>query len=192
MANKVAKMEWKVTEEVKLAPELEKTTTDLSEAEKAEIKEQALKRMDEIDPMLRHTMDVKVVRNQRRNFINIRVRPDYATLLFQHKGGYGVRYCFFISDKLEPYIIITAVSPVEGKLQRLAKSQVEELEEGVKRFKEQYGISGESYHYTKVFLCARVSVEAGLGLSLLLFGRVKGGGEDGNGAVLRYWGSVGE
>ncbi|EGD72693.1 hypothetical protein PTSG_04422 [Salpingoeca rosetta] len=124
------------------------TASDLSRDVKWQVRNDALARLDAVDPILRHVLEVKVVRNQRRNFLNLRVRQDYATLIFQHPGADNVRYCFFISDKLEPFITITVLSPDEGKLGRLTAQQVVELEEGITRFKTRFGIVGESYHYT--------------------------------------------
>jgi transcriptional regulator of heat shock response len=73
------------------------------------VKEQTLERLSAIQPLLSEIMDVKLVVQPRKNMINIRVKPEYATLVW-HKELEGVRYCFFMSDKLEPYIIITALS----------------------------------------------------------------------------------
>ena len=89
-----------------------------------------------------------MVRNQRRNFINVRVRADYATLLFQFKGTDGVHFCFLLSDKLEPFVIITALCPRRGKLRRLQRSQVGELDAALDAFRQRFGIADETYHYT--------------------------------------------
>eukprot|EP00043_Microstomoeca_roanoka_P009752 m.92976 g.92976 ORF g.92976 m.92976 type:complete len:231 (+) comp14683_c0_seq1:89-781(+) len=137
-----------VQEDLSLIPSFQQTAADLSFDDKRRVREDALLRLDSVDPILRHVMDVKVVRNQRRNFLNLRVRQDYATLVFQHEGVDRVRYCFFISDKLEPFITITVLSPEEGKLERLSSLQVVELEEALTRFKSRFGIVGETYHYT--------------------------------------------
>jgi hypothetical protein len=90
------------------------------------------------------------VRNQRRNFINVRVRPDYATLLFQFKGTDDVRYCFLLSDKLEPFVIITVLCPRLGKLRRLKRKHVGELHAALDAFRQRFGIADETYHYTSL------------------------------------------
>ncbi len=78
---------------------------------------------------------------------NVRVRAEYATMLFQRPLR-GVHYCFFLSDKLEPYIIVTAVDPVRGRLPRLTLAQTADLREALDLFKTRYGITSETYHYT--------------------------------------------
>lgn len=137
-----------VLPDLTLPEEYKHTAEDLPRHVKAQVRRDALARLDSVDPILRHVLEVKVVRNQRRNFLNLRVRQDYATLIFQHAGESNVRYCFFISDKLEPFITITVLSPDEGKLCELSHQQVVELEEAINRFKACFGIVGETYHYT--------------------------------------------
>ena len=73
------------------------------------VKEQTIERLRAIQPLLSEIMDVKLVVQPRKNMLNIRVKPEYVTLMW-HKELDGVRYCFFMSDKLEPYIIVTALS----------------------------------------------------------------------------------
>ena len=119
----------------------------LSEDTKRKIQRQALERLSVHDPMLRHMMEIKVVCNQRRNFVNILVKREYVTLC--HKDVFEeVRYCFFLSDKIEPYVIITAVDPSSGRLGTLTQQQIDHLSQSVANFKVRFGISGESYHYT--------------------------------------------
>ncbi len=92
-----------VSKEVKLAPQYEVTPGPLSRDDQEELKAQTLDRLADIDPILRHIMDVKVVRNERRNFLNVRIKQDYATMLFQQRH-HDVFHCFFLSDKLEPLV----------------------------------------------------------------------------------------
>lgn len=73
------------------------------------VKEQTIERLRAIQPLLSEIMDVKLVVQPRKNMLNIRVKPEYVTLMW-HQELDGVRYCFFMSDKLEPYIIVTALS----------------------------------------------------------------------------------
>ncbi len=73
------------------------------------MKEQTLERLSAIQPLLSEIMDVKLVVQPRKNMLNIRVKPEYVTLMW-HLELDTVRYCFFMSDKLEPYIIITALT----------------------------------------------------------------------------------
>eukprot|EP01147_Barroeca_monosierra_P005837 gene5837-9040_t len=139
-----------VLPDLKLPSHLKNTPEDLTRQEKEQIRTDALNQLACIDPILPHILDVKVVRNQRRNFINLRVRRDYSTLIFHSPAESGVTWCFFISDKLEPFITITALSQDEGKLSKLSSAQVVELEEALQQFKKRFGIVGESYHYTSL------------------------------------------
>lgn len=136
---------WSVSERVQLDPEL--VTKKLTQQEKEIIERDTRDRLKQIDPILDQILDVKIVTNQRKNFINLRVRQDYATLLFHHKAG-DIYFCFFLSDKLEPFIIITAVHPIYGKLGQITRTHFEELKAAIHLFKQKYGIEGESYHYT--------------------------------------------
>ncbi len=98
-----------VTSAVELIESLRQTPTQLGRNEEDQIKRETLKRLGDLDPILQHIMDVKLVRNERRNFINVRIKADYTTLLFQH-SEHGVFNCFFLSDKLEPFVTITVVT----------------------------------------------------------------------------------
>ncbi len=92
------------------------------QVDERQVKEQTLERLQAVQPLLSEIMDVKLVVQPRKNMINIRVKPEYVTrlpslcfcnsltryvTLVWHAEIDGVRYCFFMSDKLEPYIIIT-------------------------------------------------------------------------------------
>jgi hypothetical protein len=98
-----------VTSAVELIESLRQTPNQLGRSEEDQIKRETLKRLGDLDPILQHIMDVKLVRNERRNFINVRIKADYTTLLFQH-SEHGVFNCFFLSDKLEPFVTITVVT----------------------------------------------------------------------------------
>jgi hypothetical protein len=98
-----------VTKAVELIESLRQTSAQLQRSEEEQIKRETLQRLGALDPILQHIMEVKLVRNERRNFINVRIKADYTTLLFQH-SEHGVFNCFFLSDKLEPFVTITAVS----------------------------------------------------------------------------------
>mmetsp|Transcript_45404 Transcript_45404/g.120792 ORF Transcript_45404/g.120792 Transcript_45404/m.120792 type:complete len:246 (+) Transcript_45404:60-797(+) len=136
-----------VTEAVELVPSLRQTPNQLDRAAEEQIKREALQVLGALDPILQHIMDIKLVRNERRNLINVRIKSDYTTLLFQHQEQ-GVHNCFFLSDKLEPFITITVVHPARGKLNRLTSLQLDGLNSAVRRFKDKYGITGDTYHYT--------------------------------------------
>jgi hypothetical protein len=70
--------------------------------------------------------------------------------MIYHKSLNGVYYCFFISAKIEPFVIITAVCPLVGKLARLTEQQLVDLSSVLNDFKIKYGIVNETYHYTNL------------------------------------------
>lgn len=134
-----------VTEEMELAPEYR--TGHLDEGTIRAIQAQARERLGEKNGILKHSLDVKVVCNPRRNFLNITVRSDYITMC-HYDFIDGTYYCYFLSMKLEPFVIVTAVDPVRGKLVDLTRKQAEDMNRSRQRFLQKYGITGESYHYT--------------------------------------------
>lgn len=136
---------WLVTEDVKIIPEL--LTADLSYAQQNVIKQQTLERISRTDPILRVILEVKIAKNQRRNFINVRVRNDFVTLCY-HEVLNGMFYCYTMSDKLEPFVIVTVVDPLLGKLEKLSRQQLADLEMSLERFRRKFGVQNEKYHYT--------------------------------------------
>lgn len=121
---------WLVQEDISLIPS--KRTGPLSSEEQRTIQSQVVERLREQDPMLYHIMEVKVVRNPRKNFINLIVRKDYITMIFYKTFpdvDDTVTYCFFLPDKLEPYVIITAVHHRLGKLRNITTKQLDELKQ---------------------------------------------------------------
>ncbi len=67
---------------------------------------------------------------------------------FQFQARDNLRFCFLVSDKLEPYMIIVALSPAHGKLLRLTKRQIDDCYTAIVAFKQRFGVDNESYHYT--------------------------------------------
>lgn len=113
------------------------------------IKRAALDQLGRSDPLLPHICDVRVVCNPRRNYINVSIKNEYVTLIHRELIS-GVHYCFFMSDKIEPYVIITALDARVGRLVALTKQQIGDVTAAVGVFKAKYHISNESYHYTGI------------------------------------------
>jgi hypothetical protein len=124
-------------------------TATLNNNHRTLIKEEALAKLSAKNPLLRHTCDIKVVTNPRRNFINVRVKNDYITLDYYQLIN-GVYYCFLISDKLEPFVIIIALDSQRGRLTVLNESQLVDLQLALNTFKAKYHITNETYHYTSL------------------------------------------
>eukprot|EP00041_Stephanoeca_diplocostata_P027323 m.750412 g.750412 ORF g.750412 m.750412 type:complete len:264 (-) comp23157_c0_seq14:729-1520(-) len=142
---------WYVGEDLSLLPEYRNAT--LSRDQIYTIKDQAVERLASIKPILRFTMEVKVVTNERRNFINTIIKKEYITLIFEKtvpETHSMLSFCFFLSDKIEPYAIITAVNHHTGRLRQLNQAQFDQLCAAINDFKTRFGVVGESYHYTSL------------------------------------------
>lgn len=120
----------------------------LTDEQQREIQKEVLDFLYTVQPLLKHIMDVKIVSNPRRNFVNLRIKSDYLPLIYYELSTQGVYFCFFVSDKLEPFVIITAVHPEQGRLFELTRPLLKDLEAAVNNFKRKFGIQNETYHYT--------------------------------------------
>lgn len=119
----------------------------LSPSTQRDIRDEVLTRLAELEPLNATILEVKVVCKASRNFINLRIRPEYIPLLFFERCE-ETYFCFFMSDKLEPFVIITALHPFFGRLEQLSEKQLHHLTNSVAKFKTKFGITAESYHYT--------------------------------------------
>jgi hypothetical protein len=77
------------------------------------------------------------------------VRHDFVTMMHHFPRGAQL-YCFMMSDKFEPFVIVTVLDAHHGKLHALSAAQVEDLQAALGSFKARFGIDGESYHYTSM------------------------------------------
>lgn len=136
-----------VTEDVKLIDSLSKGKIDRYLQE--DIKREAIERLYSIEPILKHILEIKIVSNPRRNFINVILKKEYLPLIFYERLD-DVYFCFFVSDKLEPYVIITALHVEKGRLINLNRKLMDGLKNAIYNFKRKFGISNEGYHYTSL------------------------------------------
>lgn len=136
-----------VTEDIKLVDSLSKGKIDRYLEQ--DIKREAIERLYSIEPILKHILEIKIVSNPRRNFINVIIKKEYLPLIYYERLD-DVYFCFFVSDKLEPYVIITALHKEKGRLINLNKKLLDGLEKSITNFKKKFGISNEGYHYTSL------------------------------------------
>lgn len=155
---------WVVTPGVELVPEWGRGSAEgarapvLDAAQIDLVRRQALARLEAVNPLLPFALEVKVVCNPRRNFINLVVRREYVTLCFHTVDrATATVFCYFLSDKLEPFVIVTALPAHgcaaaregrDGRLARLTVAQTHALDRSVAEFRRRYRLEGESYHYT--------------------------------------------
>jgi hypothetical protein len=126
------------------------------------------------DPLLAQLLDVRVVTTRRgadlTNHVNLRVAPAYTTMLHHERARVGASrvgasradasdasragtadellFCFVASEQLEPIVVVVAVHPELGRLERLEPAHVAALEVAVQQFKTRFGLKDESYAYT--------------------------------------------
>lgn len=155
---------WVVTPGVELVPEWGRGPAEgarapvLDGAQIDLVRRQALARLEAVNPLLPFALEVKVVCNPRRNFINLVVRREYVTLCFHTVDRETATvFCYFVSDKLEPFVIVTALPAHgaaaaregrDGRLARLTVAQTHALARSVADFRRRFHLEGESYHYT--------------------------------------------
>jgi hypothetical protein len=132
---------------VQLAERLRTTPEPLSELQIQDVERCALAALGELDPLLRHIVTVKLVRNERRNFVNIRIRKPYVPLVHAQTLGSGTRYFFFLSVHLEPFVNVVAIHPERGPRGTWGAIDAAELRQAIDSFKARHGVHRESYRY---------------------------------------------
>jgi hypothetical protein len=115
------------------------------------------------DPLLAQLLDVRVVTTRRgadqqslTNHVNLRVAAPFATMLHHERarvphgsaGAPELLFCFLASEQLEPIVVVVAVHPELGRLERLEPAHVPALETAVQQFKTRFGLKDETYAYT--------------------------------------------
>ena len=136
-----------VGENVQLAERLRHTAQPLSPPQVQEIERCALVALGRLDPLLRHLVTVKLVRNERRNFINIRIHKCYVPLVHAQTAASGTRYLFCLSVHLEPFVNVFAVHPELGVRDSWGAIDSTELQQACASFKARHGVHGETYRH---------------------------------------------
>lgn len=136
-----------VGENVQLAERLRYTAQPLSAPQVQEIERCALAALGRLDPLLRHLVAVKLVRNERRNFINIRIHKCYVPLVHAQTAASGTRYFFCLSVHMEPFVNVFAIHPELGVRDTWGTIDSTELQEACASFKARHGVHGETYRY---------------------------------------------
>ncbi len=75
-----------------------------------------LSHLGELNPLLKHIITVKLVCNQRRNLINIRVRRELLATIHHYSDAQGLHVFFTMSDALQPYVRILPIDESAGEL----------------------------------------------------------------------------
>lgn len=136
-----------VAADLRLHASLASSAAALDPDEHRAVLQQARERLRARGPFAEHLLEVRLVRDAPRNFLNVRVRHDFVTMMHHFARGAQL-YCFMMSDKFEPFVVVTVLDAQRGKLHALSAGQVADLEAALRSFKTRFGIEGESYHYT--------------------------------------------
>ena len=116
-----------------LAEHLRQTAAPLPERQVREVEAGVLSALGALDPVLAHIVAVKLVRNERRNFVNIRIRKPLVPLVHAQTLPSGTRYFFCVSLYLEPFVTVTAIHPERGPRDTWGDVDRSELEAAVER-----------------------------------------------------------
>ena len=121
-----------VNPDLTLASYLLQTTINdgLSVAITREVKVQ----LGKLHPLLQHVLDVKIVCNERKNMVNIRIKKEFIKIVLDEKKG-DVYYFCVLSEKFEAMLNIFVLHEVNGPLHELDESQVSDLEVFVKKLR---------------------------------------------------------
>ena len=130
-----------------LAEHLRQTAAPLPERQVREVEAGVLSALGALDPLLAHIVAVKLVRNERRNFVNIRIRKPLVPLVHAQTLPSGTRYFFCVSLYLEPFVTVTAIHPERGPRETWGAVDRSELEAAVEGFKRKHGVHRETYRY---------------------------------------------
>jgi hypothetical protein len=101
--------------------------------------------LDSVNCYLRTILDI----NNSPSGNKVEINKNYVPTLFAVEKS-GCLFGFYASDKIEPYVIITALAPEGGKIFKLTTAQLNHLIDAIAEFKRKFGISNEMYHYTPV------------------------------------------
>lgn len=123
----------------------------LSGGDMEAMKREALAKLAAFHPLLPHVITVKIVVNQRRNFINIRVRRELlATKMHVARGSFHFFYVF--SDCFEPYINVhivdTAALGDVTSTRQLTEEACNALLSATEEFKKANNVHNEKYKCT--------------------------------------------
>eukprot|EP00040_Diaphanoeca_grandis_P028886 m.168101 g.168101 ORF g.168101 m.168101 type:complete len:478 (-) comp31492_c0_seq1:171-1604(-) len=138
-----------VQSNVQLAEKYRHTPNPLSQGEVDAVEGAALNALGTIQPILKHLCTIKLVRNERKNFINIRIKKEFVPLMFVWKAPESeTRYFFFASINVEPYVNVVAIHPERGRVRSWRDVDHNALMGAVRAFLKKVFVSQETYRYS--------------------------------------------
>lgn len=137
-----------IQNDLQLATHIQQTDAPLSEQASQLIYQQAMAVLREKDPLLANTVELRVARQGRNNYINLRIRRQFSNMLYHVKVN-DLAYCFFASDKLDSTVIVIVLSVKTTSDPRLRTVQsVDDLSSAVSSFLAAMDLSPSGYSYT--------------------------------------------
>lgn len=98
-----------VLSNLSLAPALQRTARPLEEDTVQRIRDEILTILKAKSALLANTVELRIARQGTQNFVNMRVRRQYQSMLF-HKIVGDTAYCFMASDKFDATVVLVALS----------------------------------------------------------------------------------
>lgn len=138
-----------ITPDLKLATHLQSTDASLSEACVSQIHGEVITTLKQRSPLLANTVEVRVARHGKQNYINLRVRRQFSNMLF-HFSQNNLMYCFLASDKMDSTVILVVLLETASNDPRLRKlADLAPLQTAVHEFLNYYQIAPVGYTYTR-------------------------------------------
>ena len=128
-------------------PELRSTPLPIPPKVVEAIEEEVVRKISASNPLLKFFVKVKLVRNERRNFLNLRVQKQYVPLVHAFTAASGTIYFFFLSIHIEPQLQLVCIHPERGLLCTWACIDKEDFVAAVTSVKTRFGdkLSSEQY-----------------------------------------------
>lgn len=123
-----------------LAP-YDKTYVPLNARDANVIRRDAKHLLQVRDPLLPCTTDIRIVRDGLYNYINLRVKPQFANVLACTRGD-KCAYCFVASDKHEPWVVAVILDELtQARVVIPTLEQLNGLEQAICAFLAKYGLA---------------------------------------------------
>lgn len=124
-----------VDETLTIVPELSYTRYPLTMNQSHQVLSDCRKLMKSKYGIMYHVTDIFVVRQNRNNYVNVRIKRDYVnTVYISTSNSLSASFCFIASDKLESVIILVVIDHNVGRLHVLPNNLLPFLEIAVNEF----------------------------------------------------------
>lgn len=139
-----------VLSNLQLIPELQDTPREINEDTTRRIREETVQLLRQRNTLLASTVEVRVARQATKNFINLRVRRQFQSMLTHVQNG-EIVYCFMASDKFDSTVVLIALSTVsqaDPRCLQLPRSHIPKLKDIVQSFLDKFRVQPHGFTYT--------------------------------------------